>query len=173
MSWNNDQCNESAGLRACVPIRSPLPPPLALTLTLKPRAMQISPDASHFQHSRRKISAWLLVRCGVEGEQQRLAGSPNLVFVTKYQVDCRDKRAWQCGIKRSEGVFIPRPFLFPCLTPSLSSYVSVPSPLARFPLLHCVIWGLIPVLSFNIFLSSRWISENETLWVNQGVCVCV
>lgn len=50
--------------------------------------------------------------------------------------------------------------------------------MSRFPLLllappfllHCVIQGLILFLSFNIFLSNKWISENETLWANQGLC---
>lgn len=139
--------------------------------TLKPGVMQSSPDESRFQRlERQKFSVWLLVHCRVEEEQS--VGSPNLVFVTKYQVDCRDNRLWQFRMKRSGGVFIPCLLLFPCLTLPLSLPMSHFLLLLLAPpfLLHCVIQGLIPVLTFNIFLSTRWISENETLWANQGVC---
>ena len=67
---------------------------------------------------------------------------------------------------------IPVPLSYPpplSLLTSPSPRLSLASPFS----LHCVIRGLIPVLSFNIFLSSRWISENETLWATRGLCVCV
>lgn len=127
------------GLSVCWPMQVPSSSHLDIdpNSTLKPWAMQISPHVSHFHQFVAEEGIFVCVYlCIAEfGGQQRQAGSPNLVFVTKYQVDCWDNGVWQCRIKPFGGVFIPRLFLLPCLPPSLSSYVSLPSPLARFPFL--------------------------------------
>lgn len=81
-------------------------------------------------------------------------------------MDSWENRVWQCRIKCSRGVFIPFYSCSPALLPHSQLLL-----LALLFLLHCVIQGLIPVLSFNIFLQQvkrrKWntVSKPRTMYL--------